>query len=190
MESSSVPPTTSGEAPSASNPPPTTYVQADANTFKELVQRLTGPHEDPPTTSTPIPKLAGVRRPAFKLHERRQASRSKLAVLKPLVSPRPPAAELMFSSPGRLSPIVSPSTQLSVLSISEGCKSPPPPQPPPPPPLPPAAAAPELNEDEEEKAIRERRFYLHPSPRSRTRSAEPELLTLFPLNSPSAKRGR
>ncbi|XP_020585737.1 LOW QUALITY PROTEIN: VQ motif-containing protein 31-like [Phalaenopsis equestris] len=182
------PPTSSGDPTSTPPPHPTTYVQADAATFKELVQRLTGPHDDP-SSSSPIPKLSGVRRPAFKLHERRQAYRSKFAVLKPLISPRPPAADLGFSSPGRVSPLVSPSTQLSVLSISEGCVLPPPPveadngggraaT---------ATTTPELNEEEEEKAIRERRFYLHPSPRSGLRSAEPELLALFPLTSPRAE---
>ncbi|KAI4366068.1 hypothetical protein MLD38_021993 [Melastoma candidum] len=46
-----------------------------------------------------------------------------------------------------------------------------------------------LNEDlfnksspclEEEKAIAEKRFYLHPSPRTMPRNAEPKLLQLFP----------
>ncbi|KAH0734126.1 hypothetical protein KY285_009833 [Solanum tuberosum] len=42
-----------------------------------------------------------------------------------------------------------------------------------------------INKVEEEKAIKERRFYLHPSPRSKHGNAEePELLTLFPLISP------
>lgn len=42
-----------------------------------------------------------------------------------------------------------------------------------------------INEVEEEKAIKERRFYLHHSPRSKhENAAEPELLTLFPLTSP------
>ncbi|KAK6773127.1 hypothetical protein RDI58_028365 [Solanum bulbocastanum] len=42
-----------------------------------------------------------------------------------------------------------------------------------------------INKVEEEKAIKERRFYLHPSPRSKHGNAEePELLTLFPLSSP------
>ncbi|CDY44777.1 BnaC02g01100D [Brassica napus] len=40
--------------------------------------------------------------------------------------------------------------------------------------------------DQEEKAIKERRFYLHPSPRSKPGFTEPELLTLFPLTSPNS----
>ncbi|WMV21967.1 hypothetical protein MTR67_015352 [Solanum verrucosum] len=40
---------------------------------------------------------------------------------------------------------------------------------------------------EEEKAIAEKGFYLHPSPLSTPRGAEPpELLPLFPLQSPTA----
>nr|XP_019067181.1 VQ motif-containing protein 31 [Solanum lycopersicum] len=42
-----------------------------------------------------------------------------------------------------------------------------------------------INKVEEEKAIKERRFYLHTSPRSKHGNAEePELLTLLPLISP------
>ncbi|KAK3028696.1 hypothetical protein RJ639_038075 [Escallonia herrerae] len=45
---------------------------------------------------------------------------------------------------------------------------------------------PDLNVAEEEKAIKERRFYLHPSPRSKPGYTEPELLTLFPHTFPNA----
>jgi uncharacterized protein YcgL (UPF0745 family) len=45
----------------------------------------------------------------------------------------------------------------------------------------------EINIEEEEKAIKERRFYLHPSPRSKASGfGDPELLILFPLASPKA----
>ncbi|KAI3786000.1 hypothetical protein L1987_45126 [Smallanthus sonchifolius] len=43
--------------------------------------------------------------------------------------------------------------------------------------------------EEEEKAIAEKRFYLHPSPVTESKSKpkpEPELLVLFPLNSPKS----
>ncbi|KAK8942337.1 hypothetical protein KSP39_PZI008846 [Platanthera zijinensis] len=164
MDSSSSASTAAGDSSPIPLPPAITYVQTDATTFKELVQRLTGPHDDVPSS-----KPAGVRGPSFKLHERRRASRSKLSVLKPIVSPQPLPFDISFSSPASRSPLVSPSTQLSVLSISDVNRSPE-----------------EINEDEEEKAIRERRFYLHPSPRL-GRTAEPELLTLFPLHSPGKK---
>ncbi|URE34021.1 VQ motif [Musa troglodytarum] len=130
---------------------PTTFVQTDAATFKELVQRLTGPHEQPPDVAPSSPaKVAGLKR----LHERRRGSRLKLSMMKPAVGPA-------VLSPSAMTALVSPSSGFAGLGICD-----------------------ELNEEEEEKAIKERRFYLHPSPRSRSRNAEPELLPLFPLASP------
>ncbi|XP_039133182.1 VQ motif-containing protein 31-like [Dioscorea cayenensis subsp. rotundata] len=66
------------------------------------------------------------------------------------------------------------------------------PPPPPPPPTSLKESSPSssscLNEAEEEKAIRERRFYLHPSPRSlSSRVSDPELLPLFPLTTPRSQ---
>ncbi|THU46674.1 hypothetical protein C4D60_Mb09t07390 [Musa balbisiana] len=139
-----------GEAPQRC---PTTFVQTDAATFKELVQRLTGPHKQPPDAASFAPaKVAGLKR----LHERRRGSRLKLPVMKPAVGPA-------VLSPSLMTALVSPSTGFAGLGICD-----------------------ELNEEEEEeeKAIKERRFYLHPSPRSRSQNAEPELLPLFPLTSP------
>ncbi|KAJ0972856.1 hypothetical protein J5N97_020815 [Dioscorea zingiberensis] len=171
----------------------TTFVHADASNFMEVVQRLTGPHKEhhhplppppppppmrsvngnqgPITTPPTSPKFTGVRKPAFKLHERRQGSRSSLMILKPdtllhALSPK------VLSPPFR--PLISPSKGLSQLVLCDKESS----------------TAPEsscLNEAEEEKAIKERRFYLHPSPRSR--NSEPELLPLFPLsNTPKSQR--
>ncbi|VFQ66210.1 unnamed protein product [Cuscuta campestris] len=72
----------------SSNPDPnlahhnTTFVQADPSNFRAVVQRLTGAGQDP--SAQKLPKVAarrtspgemGPRRPAFKLHERRQAAR-------------------------------------------------------------------------------------------------------------------
>ncbi|XP_074566267.1 VQ motif-containing protein 31-like [Curcuma longa] len=141
--------------PSAPSLPSTTFVQADAAIFKELVQRLTGP---PPQPNSPAvdsaAKLSGVKR----LHERRRGgsggSRLKLAVHKPAeagAAPKPASpAAAEEEEVGRKEVIV-------------------------------------VNEEEEEQAIKERRFYLHPSPRSRTRMMpQPDLLPLFPLTSPKA----
>ncbi|URE34022.1 VQ motif [Musa troglodytarum] len=72
-----------------------------------------------------------------------------------------PAVGPAVLSPSAMTALVSPSSGFAGLGICD-----------------------ELNEEEEEKAIKERRFYLHPSPRSRSRNAEPELLPLFPLASP------
>nr|CAD1842131.1 unnamed protein product [Ananas comosus var. bracteatus] len=121
---------------SPSTAPPTTYVHTDQTTFKELVQRLTGPLPPPPPPSI-------------------TTTTTTTTTTTPSPSPGPPEP---------------PSTAV----LSEGVV---------------------INEAEEERAIRERRFYLHPSPRSRVGgaaataapdSAEPELLPLFPLTSPGS----
>ncbi|XP_042431238.1 VQ motif-containing protein 31-like [Zingiber officinale] len=146
--------------PSAPSPPPsTTFVQADAATFKELVQRLTGHHEPPHRRSPPnspsvdAARLSGVKR----LHERRRGgggcSRLKLSVHKP-------AAAGPASKPA--SPAAAEEEEVGHKEVIV------------------------VNEEEEEQAIKERRFYLHPSPRSRTRMPQPDLLPLFPLTSPKA----
>ncbi|KAA8541943.1 hypothetical protein F0562_023095 [Nyssa sinensis] len=65
----------------------TTFVQADPSTFRAVVQRLTGATQDPSAQKLPVTAPArlltgkppsgemGPRRPAFKLHERRQSAR-------------------------------------------------------------------------------------------------------------------
>ncbi|KAK1287653.1 hypothetical protein QJS10_CPB19g00101 [Acorus calamus] len=150
--------------------PITTFVQADATTFRELVQRLTGPEPSKNMAVTP-PKAPGSgngKRPAFKLHERRQYSKSsKLMIVRPSVTTSPSPTVLSPSTPGyTTSPLITP-TGIANLTIFDGDR-----------------VGFELNSEEEEKAIRERRFYLHPSPRSRPGEGEPELLHLFPLTSP------
>ncbi|PIA55256.1 hypothetical protein AQUCO_00800169v1 [Aquilegia coerulea] len=167
--------------------PLTTFVQADTNTFRELVQRLTGPSE---VDSENKPKLVvedrnevaaqqmvGMKRPPSKLHERRSqyTSSSKLEIEKPagfqfkpesLFSPSNKSSKSDFTT----SPLGTPSKSFSKLSILEDDQE--------------KKAVPSLNKEEEEKAIKERRFYLHPSPRSKSGYSEPELLHLFPLTSP------
>ncbi|KAI3978684.1 hypothetical protein MKX01_015859 [Papaver californicum] len=165
--------------------PLTTFVQADTNTFRELVQRLTGFSDSDHGTSNVPPQSNNNAKPTFKLHEIRQYSKSKLEVVNPGFQFRPGSPVLsraglhktkLVLSPTKVanySPIPSPSQTFANLSIleekaiqnspSDGLN----------------------NEEEEEKAAQERRFYLHPSPRSRT-SSEPELLTLFPLTSPKS----
>ncbi|CAA6667141.1 unnamed protein product [Spirodela intermedia] len=168
----------------ATGPPPsTTFVHADATSFREVVQRLTGPLDEArggatvrppsppvrvprPAAAPPGPRVTGLKRP-FGLQERRQGPPRPA-----LVIPNPVAVQgLTFtpvtspgitspSSPsiaGRWSPLTSPSTDMAKLSIAA-----------------------------EERAIKEKRFYLHPSPRSSgQRTAEPELLHLFPTTSPA-----
>ncbi|KAK6125660.1 hypothetical protein DH2020_015593 [Rehmannia glutinosa] len=161
-----------------------TFVQADSTCFRDLVQRLTGPsgNQAQAPVKSPAPK------PTQKLHERRKYNKPKIEIAKPVgfqiqpalqpkipTSPSSmlfaasPSSVMMLSPPSSLqaSPISTPAT----VGSSNKRVSP---------------SAVELNPGEEEKAIKEKRFYLHPSPRSKPRlSAEPELLTLFPLSSPT-----
>ncbi|KAJ7957135.1 putative VQ motif-containing protein [Quillaja saponaria] len=174
--------------------PLTTFVQTDTNTFREVVQRLTGASETSVAQEGEATKVISVKRPKPKLHERRQYTRPKLEInepsfqFKPGTSPKhhpcfPPSKSgnssilpgLELSSPisgnsSHLPSPLTPSTIFSKLSIlDEGKKG--------------ELARPVLNSQEEDKAIKERRFYLHPLPQSRPEYTEPELLTLFPLTS-------
>ncbi|XVF14670.1 hypothetical protein REPUB_Repub09cG0081700 [Reevesia pubescens] len=152
--------------------PLTTFVQTDTNTFREVVQLLTGPSESDAHEGASTKGL-GLKRPTSKLHERRQYIRPKLEIVKPPLSFKPATSPSRSGSSSLLtSPVGTPSTIFSKLSLLEEESSE-------------ELAKSELNtEEEEEKAIKERRFYLHPSPRSRAGKAEPELLSLFPLTSP------
>ncbi|KAF3535577.1 hypothetical protein F2Q69_00018575 [Brassica cretica] len=120
--------------------PVTTFVQTDTNSFREIVQRLTGPSENNKAAAVP------------------EATVIKLEIVKP-----PLSFKHTGTTPSSKSGITTPSSLFSDLSLTEGDKA---------------------DIDQEEKAIKERRFYLHPSPRSKPRYTEPELLTLFPLTSP------
>lgn len=167
--------------------PNTTYVQADPSTFRAVVQKLTGATEDPSAQKLPLtlparytyPKPAaevGPRRPAFKLHERRQSTKklelhlpTTATVLHPSSSsscgPQQLARPVMMSpvSPFEFLARGSPRTPVSPCEVVE--------------------------EEEAERAIiAEKGFYLHqPSPLSTPRGPDhhpPELLPLFPLHSP------
>ncbi|KAL5575551.1 hypothetical protein UlMin_017250 [Ulmus minor] len=169
--------------------PNTTYVQADPSTFRAVVQKLTGAPEDPsqklPLTTTTLPSRfvnpkpasseMGPRRPAFKLHERRQTTK-KLELLNLTSTTRPTTPGPSFS-PSSCGPrltsgpksgglLFSPVSPLDFLTRGS--------------PTTPASPCPE-----EERAIAEKGFYLHPSPLSTPRGSQPpELLVLFPLQSP------
>ena len=192
----------------SNKPPSMTYVQADASNFREVVQRLTGPSRNDDiddgaaaaAAATAARGVVGVKRPAVTLHERRQYARLNLhEIVKPLPPPLPADFHVdhhyyhqpqqpqqqqfnFFPSPPGCgssgasvrSPIGTPSSIFSRLTIVEEEQE--------------EEEEEEetvvLNREEEENAIRERRFYLHPSPRSKPGFTEPELLTLFPLTSP------
>ncbi|XP_043721813.1 VQ motif-containing protein 31-like [Telopea speciosissima] len=172
----------------------TTFIQADKTSFRELVQRLTGPSTDcdrqtsitPPTNEATndgaAVKVTGIKRQTSRLLERREYTRSKLEIVKPGLTQTGLHLTDRVTSPSQsgnfaftTSPLGTPSKALLNLSISgkeddeEEAKS---------------VVLSDQDREEEEKAIQERRFYLHPSPRSRQGNVEPELLPLFPLTSP------
>ncbi|KAK4342070.1 hypothetical protein RND71_037886 [Anisodus tanguticus] len=168
------------------NPYPTTFVQADTSSFKQVVQMLTGSSEtakqasgsdpSPSSNSTKccIPPIrTAPKKPGFKLYERRNSLKNGL-----MISPLIPGIEAHNNntsfSPRNKPEILSP----SILDFPSLALSPVTP----------------LNEDrfcnkssplttnvsEEDKAIAEKKFYLHPSSRRTPRDSEPQLLPLFP----------
>ncbi|KAL8166196.1 hypothetical protein V2J09_007695 [Rumex salicifolius] len=179
------------------NPYPTTFVTADASSFKQVVQMLTGSptttsnKPTPPTTPTatqndavpispsssrssfvipPIKTAPGKKQQqGFKLYERRNSLKHRLLMINPQNA----------SFPSRKPPeIISPSVlDFPSLTLS---------------PVTPLSAAGDDDQfdksshssAEEERAIAERGFYLHPSPMSTPRDSEPQLLPLFPVTSP------
>ncbi|GLJ15754.1 hypothetical protein SUGI_0259260 [Cryptomeria japonica] len=192
---------------------PTTFVQADTSSFRELVQKLTGISDEsqeklpitmparyynrsgvgakqvqaeavsPLSSASSCSKIeVGPRKSAFKLQERRQSMR-KLEIqlgltslrLNPL-SPRsgeirsPNVTDLQaLHAPSPVTPLASdPFHNVNGYSPSST----------------PNAATPTSDSSEEERAIAEKGFYLHPSPRQTPRGSDPELLPLFPLHSP------
>ncbi|KAE8649934.1 hypothetical protein Csa_012580 [Cucumis sativus] len=170
----------------ASSPPPstspTTFVQADTNSFRDLVQKLTGfagdseklpvTHLSKLSSSKPFPPPAadyhtGPRRSPFKLQERRHTIRKleiQLALTRPFKNSSPSHTRRVDSPvPGPVTPLAAESLFFRRPSVTS--------------PLSPPVTA-------EDKAIADSGFYLHPSPRS---SQPPELLNLFPSKFPNAK---
>ncbi|CAO2182908.1 unnamed protein product [Urochloa humidicola] len=170
-------------------PFPTTFVQADTTSFKQVVQMLTGAEQQPPATTTTktndaaAPPAGGgggqaaggpcrPKKPSFKLYERR-SSMKNLKMIAPLAmgpppSPRTRAPEIL--SPSVLDfPSLKLSSPVTPLAGDPFSRSP-------------ASASSSGGEEAERAAIAERGFFLHPSPRA---AAEPpRLLPLFPVTSP------
>jgi hypothetical protein len=171
--------------------PNTTFVQADPSTFRAVVQRLTGAPDDPsaqklPLTGKPKPTATtsaaemGPRKPAFKLHERRHATKkleldidhstafNKHCMGRANFNNLSPSCPPSASSGPPLRPMIfSPVSPLEFYARG-------------------SPRTPREVEEEEERAIAEKGFYLHPSPLSTPRGADPpELLPLFPLQSPT-----
>ncbi|CAJ2659786.1 unnamed protein product [Trifolium pratense] len=185
---------------SDSNPYPTTFVQADTTTFKQVVQMLTGSSETPTTPTTKqhqqhhhqqhqdlpqqtrnfnIPPIkTAPKKQGFKLYERRNSLKNSVLMLNTLMpnfsqnsnfsSPRKQHHQQEILSPSLLdfpSLALSPVTPLNDDAFDK--------------------SSPSLgNSSEEDKAIAEKGYYLHPSPITTPRDAEPQLLPLFPVSSP------
>uniref|UniRef100_A0A0A0LV54 VQ domain-containing protein n=1 Tax=Cucumis sativus TaxID=3659 RepID=A0A0A0LV54_CUCSA len=183
------------------NPYPTTFVQADTSSFKQVVQMLTGSPETAKQASVksapgvpnsdshskthipPIKSLPRRQQSGFKLYERRN-SLNKLKI-NPVFPVFASGAHSGFSP--RKHEILSPSIlDFPALALS---------------PVTPLIPDPfdrsglancsylkngngKLDAEAEEKAIKEKGFYLHPSPTTTPRDSEPRLLPLFPLTSP------
>ncbi|XP_010272422.1 PREDICTED: VQ motif-containing protein 4 [Nelumbo nucifera] len=173
-------------ARSETNAYPTTFIQADTSSFKQVVQMLTGSSEtvkqaskatvDPSSKSAIPPIKTGPKKQGFKLYERRNSLKNlKISPLMPgLVqnsgfSPRKP--EIL--SPSMLdfpSLVLSPVTPLIPDPFNRSPT--------------PCAGNSISTSSEEEKAIAEKGFYLHPSPITTPRDSTPQLLPLFPVTSP------
>ncbi|KAI4296762.1 hypothetical protein L6164_036689 [Bauhinia variegata] len=189
----------------SANPYPTTFVQADTSSFKQVVQMLTGSSETAkqasakpsptvdPGSKTHIPPIKSIpkkQQSGFKLYERRNSLKN--FKINPLI-PVFPSNNSGFSprKPDILSPsildfpslVLSPVTPLipdpfdrssgTGYRCADNNGSP----------------SPTLDKEAEEKAIKEKGFYLHPSPVSTPRDAAaepPRLLPLFPTTSPRA----
>ncbi|XP_057433892.1 VQ motif-containing protein 4-like isoform X2 [Lotus japonicus] len=153
------------------NPYPTTFVQADTSSFKQVVQMLTGSSDtvkqassSSSSSSKPIPPIKSTpkKQQQFKLYERRNALKNLHINPTTTFSTRKP--EIL--SPSILdfpSLVLSPVTPLIPDPFDRSTRS-------------------DATESAEDKAIKEKGFFLHPSPRD----AEPVLLPLFPTTSPTA----
>lgn len=177
------------------NPYPTTFVQADTTSFKQVVQMLTGSSETAKQASTSTKpnhnhnhNIPPKKQQGFKLYERRNSFHKNLNInpLLPPIFPNStfsPRNKQEILSPSILdfpSLVLSPVTPLipdpfnrsgSSSSSSSAARN-----------------VSSLDSLAEDKAIREKGFFLHPSPRaaSTSRDSEPRLLPLFPTSSPRA----
>ncbi|XP_014633613.1 VQ motif-containing protein 4 isoform X2 [Glycine max] len=174
----------------SANPYPTTFVQADTTSFKQVVQMLTGSTQtakqasasasEPAKPHTHIPPIK--KQTGFKLFERRN-SLSKNLSINPLnnvvVSSFSPRKHHEVLSPSILdfpALVLSPVTPLipdpfnRSRSLNENG----------------AGMVMDTAEATEEKAIKEKGFFLHPSPASTPRDEKPRLLPLFPTTTTAA----
>ncbi|CAL0333753.1 unnamed protein product [Lupinus luteus] len=170
----------------SNNPYPTTFVQADTSSFKQVVQMLTGSQETtkptqqqqqhqqhPPSSrnfNIPPIKTASKKQQGFKLYERRNSNLKNSLIINTLVP------NLAYNKPEILSPSLLDFPSLSLLSPVTPLNDHDP--------FDKSSLSSLGSSSEEDRAIAEKGFYLHPSPMSTPREFEPQLLPLFPLTSP------
>jgi hypothetical protein len=162
-------------------PFPTTFVQADTTSFKQVVQMLTGSEQSSKNAAATGNSSAGTggtqaasgpcrpKKPSFKLYERR-SSLKNLKMIAPLAMGAPPSPRKAASAtPEILSPSVLdfPSLKLSPVTPLTGDAFNPSPA--------------SSSGDAERAAIADKGFFFHPSPRG---AEPPRLLPLFPVSSP------
>lgn len=163
---------------------PTTFVQADTSSFKQVVQLLTGssePTKRPDPFKNPIPpvKTGPKKQKSSKLYER--VNSLKNFTLSPLV-PEPGDNISGFTrisgTQEVLSPslldfpglVLSPVTPLIPDLFNRSPNS--------------DVSPPNMGMEGENREIVEKGFYMHPSRVDTPRDSEPRLLPLFPLTSP------
>nr|XP_043622170.1 VQ motif-containing protein 4-like [Erigeron canadensis] len=185
------PPPTPVTISDPNNPYPTTFVQADTTSFKQVVQLLTGSSEtlvkhantitsQPSKNPIHLTKTSPTKRPS-KLYERRNSLKN--FKISPLVS-----GSTRVISNSNMPEILSP----SLLDFPSLVLSPVTPLIPDPFNRSPVTdgSPPGLDVEAEEKAIAGKGFYLHPSPVTTPRSEnELQLLPLFPVTSPRCSGG-
>ncbi|KAM7500783.1 hypothetical protein LguiA_025197 [Lonicera macranthoides] len=159
------------------NPYPTTFVQADTSSFKQVVQMLTGSSESsksrPEPPKNPIPLIkTGPKKASSKLYERRNSLKN--FKISPLVSGS--GSTRMAAPPDILSPSFLDFPSLAISPVT--------------PLIPDPFTRSDLDMEAEKKAIERKGFYLHPSPSNTPRDLEPRLLPLFPVTSPKVSGGR
>ncbi|RWW21969.1 hypothetical protein GW17_00013859 [Ensete ventricosum] len=174
-------------------------VTADASSFKQVVQMLTGSAETaakhaaataaPPTKNlvSPAAKATGPKKPTFKLHERR-GSLKNLKMISPMIPgffKSDPSSPMGAAFSSRRQPEILSPSMLDLLSLNLSPVTPLIPDPFNRTPQPSPAAATGAAMSAEDRVIADRGFYFHPSPKTTPRGSEPpRLLPLFPVTSP------
>ncbi|CAH8258788.1 unnamed protein product [Arabidopsis lyrata] len=165
------------QPPSYATDPNTMFVQADPSNFRNIVQKLTGAPPDISSSSSFSTVSAAhqklpltPKKPAFKLHERRQSSKKMELKVNNITNPKDAFSHFhrgfLVSPVSHLDPYWA---RVSPHSAREEHHAQP--------------------DKEEQKAIADKGFYFLPSPRSGAEPA-PELLPLFPLRSPNGTTHR